>query len=189
VREEKRPRFDQNRIEERAGVDTDLPISRRRDLYRRPRWRPERGPGILGAVCAMPLHKLPLAFEARGTTGLVSVRVWPNDDPPSVGKAPGAEGFPVCEATVSTDLAGYDALFGWVQLVGIERSSAAERQFEPDPLEILDDLDLPFGFYGVRPTLFDAPSRQDRQQQLDWLAHSFLCMSPGAVMERAGGMT
>jgi hypothetical protein len=64
----------------------------------------------------MPLHELRLAFEARGTTGLVSVGVWPNDDPRSVGKAPGAEGFPVCEATVSTDLAGYDASFGWVQL-------------------------------------------------------------------------
>jgi hypothetical protein len=62
--------------------------------------------------------------------------------------------------------------------------AAADRRFEADPLEILGDLDLPFGFYGVRPTLFDAPSRQDRRQ-LDWLAHSFLCISPGAVMERA----
>lgn len=135
-------------------------------------------------MSARPLHELPLAFEARGTTGLVSVRVWPNHDPPSIGAPPGAEGFPVCEATVSTELAGYDALFGWVQLVGIESPAAAERRFEPDPLEILGDLDLPFGFYGVRPTLFDAPSRQDRQQ-LDWLAHSFLCISPGAIMERA----
>jgi hypothetical protein len=60
---------------------------------------------------------------------------------------------------VSKDLVGYHALFGCVQLVGIEPRGAAERQFEPDPLEILDDLDLPFGFYGVRPTLFDPPSR------------------------------
>lgn len=60
---------------------------------------------------------------------------------------------------MSTDLVGYHALFGCVQLVGIEPPGAAERQFEPDPLEILDDLDLPFGFYGVRPTLFDPPSR------------------------------
>lgn len=131
-----------------------------------------------------PLHELTLAFEARGTTGLVSVRVWPNHDPPSVGAPPDAEGFPVCEATVSTELVGYEALFGWVQLVGIVRPGA-KRRFEPDPLEILENLDLPFGFYGVRPMLFDAPSRRNRQQPLDWLAHSFLCISPGAVMERA----
>jgi hypothetical protein len=28
----------------------------------------------------------------------------------------------------------YDALFGWVQFVGIEPPTAAELQFEPDPL-------------------------------------------------------
>lgn len=132
---------------------------------------------------ANSLHELQLAFEARGATGLVTVTVRPNTDPSSIG-AP-AVGFPVCEAIVSTDLGGYDSLFGWVQLVAIDTPSAAGRHFEPDPLQIFDHLDLPFAFYGIRPTLFDAPSRRDRQQRLDWLAHSFLCVSPGAPMERA----
>jgi hypothetical protein len=32
----------------------------------------------------------------------------------------------------------------------------------------------PFGFFGIKPILFDAPSRPTRDD-LDWLAHSFLC--------------
>jgi hypothetical protein len=130
-------------------------------------------------------HELRVAFEARGRSGLVVARVAPNRVPHALGAAPGAEGFPVCEATVSSDLAGYDALFGWVQLVRVHDGSDSGRQFEPDPLAILDHLDLPFGFYGLHPTLFDAPSRSDRRQRLDWLAHSFLCISPGEVMGRA----
>jgi hypothetical protein len=97
---------------------------------------------------------------------------------------PEAAGFPVCQATVSTTLEGYNALFGWVQLVGTESPAIPPRRFEVDPLELLGDLDVPFAFYGVEPSLFDAPSRRDRQQTLDWVAHSFLCPSASDPMDR-----
>jgi hypothetical protein len=47
-------------------------------------------------------------------------------------------------------------------------------RFEPDPLEVFGPLPHPFCFFGIKPTLFDAPSR-DSRADLDWLAHSFLC--------------
>jgi hypothetical protein len=130
-------------------------------------------------------HDFTLKFTARGSPGVVAVQIWLNSNPASVGCGAEAEGFPVCEASVSTGLAGYDSLFGWVQLVGTQSPSAPLRRFETDPLRIFSELNMPFGFYGVHPTLFDAPSRKDRQQTLDWLAHSFLCTSPSDPMERA----
>jgi hypothetical protein len=129
-------------------------------------------------------RELGLRFRCRGESGTITVRVWPNSDPAAVGAGEHAQGFPICEATVSTELSGYNALLGWVQLVGTQEDSAIVRRFEPDPLQIFADLDTPFGFYGVHPTLFDAPSRRDRHRSLDWLAHSFLCGSPTQPMDR-----
>ena len=37
--------------------------------------------------------------------------------------------------------------------------------------------DSPYAFYGLAPTLFDAPSR-DHRDDLDWLAHAFLAHTP-----------
>jgi hypothetical protein len=85
---------------------------------------------------------------------------------------------------VAIDLQGYASLFGWVQLVGTESPEDPTRRYEVDPLEISANLNWPFGFYGLLPTLFDAPSRRDRNQNLDWLAHSFLCVSPANPMDR-----
>jgi len=93
--------------------------------------------------------------------------------------------FPVCEAVVDSDLRGYQSLLGWIQLVGTRNAPHTERRLEIDPLRIFQDLDLPFGFYGINPTLFDAPWRTYRDQYLDWLAHSFLCASPADPMDRA----
>jgi hypothetical protein len=132
-----------------------------------------------------PSHRLDLTFEAHGAAGSVSVRVWVNTDPTGLGSSPDAVGFPVCQATVSTALQGYRALFGWVQLVGTGSGSALPGRFEIDPLRIFADINMPFGFYGVQPTLFDAPSRHDRQQTLTWIAHAFLCTSPDQPMDRA----
>jgi len=126
-----------------------------------------------------------LDFEVRGASGRVTVTVAPNEAPETIGCEAAAHGFPVCEATVDTPLRGYAALLGWVQVVGTRSSRTTERRFETDPLQIFDHLDLPFGFYGINPTLFDAPSRRDRSQRLDWLAHSFLCASLAGPMQRA----
>ena len=90
----------------------------------------------------------------------------------------------MCEATVSWPLRGYNGLLGRVQLVGRASPLAPERRFEIDPLAIFEGLETPFAFYGLEPTLFDGPSRRDRDQVLDWLAHSFLCVSPTEAMDR-----
>lgn len=141
--------------------------------------------GHPGAVSDGLVHDLGLGFEARGVPGRVEIRVWENTDPDAVGTGPAATGFPVCEANVSIDLRGYHSLFGWVQLVGTQSPAHPARRFEVDPLQVFADLNVPFGFFGVLPTLFDAPSRRDHDQTLDWLAHTFLCMSPADPMDRA----
>ena len=127
---------------------------------------------------------LKLDFAIRGVEGEVTVTMTANDAPEGLGCDPSAQGFPVCEATVDTELRGYRALLGWVQVVGTRRSDADEHRFGIDPLEVFDGVDTPFAFYGVHPVLFDAPSRRDRTQRLDWLAHSFICASPAGPMER-----
>jgi hypothetical protein len=107
-----------------------------------------------------------------------------NDDPSVVGSASESEGFRACEATVATDLHGYASLFGWVQLVGTASPQEPIHRFEADPLEITADLNWPFCFYRLLPRLFDPPSRRDRTQTLDWLAYTFLCVSPDSRMDR-----
>jgi hypothetical protein len=140
--------------------------------------------GIVGDVSVGSAHELSLEFEARDTHGTVEVSLWVNRDPSVVGSGSEAEGFPACQATVATDLQGYASLFGWVQLVGTESPDDPTRRFEVDPLEISADLNWPFGFFGLLPTMFDAPSRRNRTQTLDWLAHTFLCVSPHSPMDR-----
>ena len=139
---------------------------------------------MVGDVSVGARHELSLEFEARGVPGIVEVSVWVNDDPTDVGTVAEAEGFPACQATVAIDLRGYASLFGWVQLVGTESPEEPTRRYEVDPLAISADLNWPFGFYGLLPTLFDAPSRRDRTQTLDWLAHTFLCVSPDSPMDQ-----
>lgn len=113
----------------------------------------------------------------------MAVGVARNDDPAAVGCDPAAQGFPVCTAGVTFGGRGYDAVMGWVQLVG-EVTPDGQRRFAVDPLQIYEHLDTPFGWFGIAPTLFDGPSRRNRDRDLDWLAHSFLCVSPAAVMAR-----
>jgi hypothetical protein len=137
-----------------------------------------------GTMCHMTEAVIILDFDVRGGLGRVTVTVSRNDAPELNGCEPAAHGFPVCEATVDTPLRGYNALLGWVQVVGFCGAPGSERRFVTDPLQIFDHLDLPFGFYGINPTLFDAPSRRDRSQYVDWLSHSFLCVSPGGPMQR-----
>jgi hypothetical protein len=96
-----------------------------------------------------------------------------NEDPEALGCHPTRRGFPACTAEVGYDAGGYAAMFGWIQLV---RSSHAVGggEFEMDPYEPLGSLPHPFCWFGLTPTLFDAPSRPTRSD-MDWLAHTFLC--------------
>ena len=115
----------------------------------------------------------------RGIDGLVSVTYARNEQPELVGGGPDSRGFPLCEAVVDYPAGGYDAVLGWVQLVRSGDNASHGQEFEVDPLAFLGDLPHPFCWIGLAPRLFDAPSRAPRQD-LDWLAHSFLCVPDGA---------
>jgi hypothetical protein len=116
-------------------------------------------------------------FRHDGDQGRVTVRCAPNDDPASVGKGEEARGFPVCSATITFPGTGYRAVFGWVQLVCSTDNAFEGRAFEMDPLRFFEDSPAPYCWYGINPTLFDAPSRDERRP-LEWLAHTFLAVTP-----------
>jgi hypothetical protein len=114
-----------------------------------------------------------LDFLLRDLPGHVDVNVAPVDDREAVGAWPAAYGLPACEATVSYPGQGYNSLFGWVQLVRSTDNSSGGLAFEMDPFDILGNVSYPFGFFGIKPTLFDAPSRS-AEASVTWTAHSFL---------------
>jgi hypothetical protein len=114
-------------------------------------------------------------LSAPELAGHVDVSVGRTDDPSALGAFAGARDLAWCEAVVETPLQGYRAMVGWVQLVRSEDNRSGGAAFELDPLEVLGDVGHPFMAYGVRPVLFDAPSRRSRAP-LDWLAHSYLAV-------------
>jgi hypothetical protein len=116
-------------------------------------------------------------FWHDGEQGQMIVSCVPLDDPVAVGKSEDTRGFPACTATVTYPGRGYRACFGWVQLVRSTDNAFEGRAFEMDPLRFFEDSPAPFCWYGITPTLFDAPSREERRP-LEWLAHSFLAMIP-----------
>jgi hypothetical protein len=118
-----------------------------------------------------------IPFSLHGRAGTVAVEIRRNDDPAALGCTVHARDFPVCTAAVDYAGEGYNALLGWVQLVSSTDGESGEAGFDPDPMSIYQDLATPYAFFGIRPVLFDAPSRS-RRGDLRWLAHSFLCFSP-----------
>lgn len=137
-------------------------------------------------VDAGDLH---IPFSLRGISGLIAVSVTCNTDPDAIGyslltggqPADAARGFPVCRATVTYPAEGYAAVFGWTQLV--RSTDSAPDEFEMDPIAIYRQIPTPYAWFGVKPELFDAPSRASRLD-MTWQAHSFLCVSPDAVLTR-----
>ncbi|HCA86008.1 MAG TPA: hypothetical protein DEQ61_11220 [Streptomyces sp.] len=124
-----------------------------------------------------------LPFVHEGVAGTVTVSVERVDEPEAVGKFPGARGFPCCSAVVDHPGRGYRAMFGWVQLVQSTDSASRGKAFEMDPFFLFEDAPSPYAFFGIKPTLFDAPSRDEREP-LVWLAHSFLARTPLEQAER-----
>jgi hypothetical protein len=121
---------------------------------------------------------LDAAFAWRGDHGSVHVECIPNTDPTFWGCwSSVAEGFPVCTAKVDFPSQGYRSMFGWVQLVRSTDNDSAGQRFELDPFALFGDAPSPYCWYGQRPILFDAPSR-DVRQPLEWVAHSFLAETP-----------
>jgi len=126
---------------------------------------------------------LELNFRHNSQEGRVAISCVPNDDPFSVGTPPEAVGFPKCTATIAFPAQGYRAVFGWVQLVRSTDNASNGNVFEIDPLDLFNDLPTPYCWYGITPTLFDAPWRSARLR-LDWIAHSFLAVSSYAAGQK-----
>jgi hypothetical protein len=87
----------------------------------------------------------------------------------------------VCRAAVTYPAQGYAAVFGWTQMV--RSTDSAPGRFEMDPIALYQQIPTPYAWFGIRPEHFDAPSR-DSRQDMTWQAHSFLCVSPDAVLTR-----
>jgi hypothetical protein len=124
--------------------------------------------------------QMELPFTHQGQQGRVIVTLETTLAPAVLGARQGAVGLANCQATIEFPAGGYLGLLGWVQLVCSTDNSFHGRQFEMDPFDPFD-LDKhapsPYCWYGITPTLFDAPSR-DKRVDLDWVAHSFLAASP-----------
>jgi hypothetical protein len=131
----------------------------------------QRGPRDVGIRESNTFPRMRLSFIRARLKGEVNAVIELVHDAAAVGKPAGTEGFPSCQARVIYPGRGYNALFGWVQLVRSPDFSG--EQFALDPLRFFEDAPSPHCFYGICPTLFDAPSRDERDP-LDWIAHSFL---------------
>ncbi|MFI1076200.1 hypothetical protein [Streptomyces puniciscabiei] len=144
-------------------------------------------PGWRSAACLFRLLWLPMhhwqgdaviiPFTRDGEPGNVAVALEQVDEPLTVGKHPESRGFPCCTAVVDYPGRGYRALFGWVQLVQSTDNASGGAGFDMDPFVLFEDAPSPYAFFGVNPTLFDAPSRAERKP-MAWLAHSFLAWTP-----------
>jgi hypothetical protein len=137
--------------------------------------------------------RLAIPFDLRGHHGTVRVSCTVNRDPkrwgyhhldlPFDGVA-AAQGFPVLRANVSFAGQGYDAIMGWVQVVRANAKPPDDRDmYVLDLPPMFGNAALPFGWFGVNPSLFDAPSMVQKHGKLRWLAYSFLCAPPGILMK------
>lgn len=121
-----------------------------------------------------------IPFTHQGLKGRVLVSVTTTTEPAFLGARDGALGLANCTASIEFAGRGYLRLFGWVQLVRSTDNIYQGRQFEMDPFDPFDLYERapsPYCWYGIAPTLFDAPGRVERVR-LDWIAHSFLAASP-----------
>ncbi len=141
-------------------------------------------------------------FSLHGREGHVSIAYGANEDPERWGygvlglswPSTLAHGLPVLEARVSSPLAGYAAVMGWIQVVRIHVSEAstslvAEAEKAPpgdhawvDGPPHLRGLGVPFVSFGPCPTLFDAPA--STESDIRFVADSFLTASPDALISR-----
>jgi hypothetical protein len=121
-----------------------------------------------------------IAFSYLGHKGRVLASVKRTQVPDTLGARGGALGLPNCTARIEYAGQGYLQLFGWVQLVRSTDNAFQGEKFEMDPFDpfkLYERASTPYCWYGILPTLFDAPSRDERVR-LDWVAHSFLAASP-----------
>ena len=121
-----------------------------------------------------------ILFIHQDLNGRVIVSVEKTVEPADLGARDGAVDLANCTATIEYAGRGYQQLFGWVQLVRSTDNTFHGRKFEMDPFDpfrLYERAPTPYCWYGILPTLFDAPSRDERIH-LEWIAHSFLAVSP-----------
>lgn len=117
-----------------------------------------------------------IPFAYGGQRGHIDVCCVPMTDPVRQGKSPKELGLPACTATISFPAEGYWALLGWVQLVAVG-PPGQPPVWVADPFDLFEDSTSPYAWFGIRPTLFDAPSRLV-DTNLRWRARSFLATTP-----------
>lgn len=146
-----------------------------------------------------PQH-LEIAFQVpRREKCTATINVKPSDDPMRDGQhlldlpypPESRKGFPAIDIKVNSPVSrGYAAMYGWIQIVAEgnrdEKSGAlpanlSSAPWEMDPIPITQDLNTPFTWFGVEPSLFDGPSRNNDVKQLDWVSRSFLCYLEDSV--------
>ncbi len=141
-------------------------------------------------------------FVFRGEAGTVTVGFHGNESPERWGyglldlpwPTNLAADLPVIEAHVTTELRGYAAVMGWIQLVRIhvddastslvddaEKAPAGDHTWVDGPPQ-LRGLGVPFVSFGHCPTLFDAPA--STESDIRFVADSFLTASPDALLSR-----
>ena len=141
-------------------------------------------------MASLTVTKIP--FRLRDLEGEVIVEYEINHDPArwGFGKSVLGEanppkmalGFPVVQASVDYEGAGYGAQMGWVQVVRYRVHDKDEQVTVFDVPPQIKDTDVPYLSFGVRPNLFDAPGFLERE--VTWDADSFLVHSPDGVLSR-----
>ncbi len=82
-------------------------------------------------------------------------------------------GFPVIQTSVSFEGKGYEAMFGWFQVISHDYGTG-ETEFSVDVTEQFREFRNPFCYYGYKPAMYDAP-RHVAAGLRTWKAYTFLC--------------
>lgn len=126
--------------------------------------------------------RLKIPFVFKGKHGSISVEISENRGIKSSGftaighkfKDGDVKGYPTMKASVSYTGRGYEALFGWVQIVTHTYDGGPEIEAVVDIASQFSEYSNPFCFYGYKPTIFDAP-RHNPGVTMNWIAYTFLC--------------
>ena len=83
------------------------------------------------------------------------------------------KGFPVMKAEVNFEGSGYEALFGWLQVISHDYGRG-EEEFSVDIADQFREFMNPFCYYGYKPAMYDAP-RHAAPGLRKWKSYTFLC--------------
>ena len=129
----------------------------------------------------MKYNRIRIKFTHHGYSGWVSVSFRRNHGVMSSGfSAIDARltdnmvmGYPVVNANISFHGAGYEAMFGWLQVISHD-IGAGETDFSVDIANQFQEFANPFCYYGYRPRFYDAPRMNNPDIKM-WKAYTFLC--------------